>query len=161
MNRRHVFISHHHADDKKVDQLTDLLARRGDDVRNSSIRMKPVNQRRMDEGRVKDETIRRILRMKISWATTMVVLIGKDTHTRPWVDWEITQAAKQGKRIVGVYAQGGLDAEKPEALERYGTSVVAWNTDRIIAAIEGKGNEFQNSDGTSRKSVHQNTTSTC
>ncbi|WP_446745604.1 TIR domain-containing protein [Silvibacterium acidisoli] len=161
MTRRHVFISHHHADDNKVDQLTDLLNKTGSDVRNSSVRMKPANQRRMDEGRVKDETIRRLLRMKISWASTVVVLIGKDTHTRPWVDWEITQAAKQGKRIVGVYAYGGTDAEKPAALERYGSAVVAWNTDSIIDAIEGKSNQFQNSDGTTREAVHPNTTRVC
>ena len=161
MIRRHVFISHHHADDEKVDQLTDLLTRGGSDVRNSSVRMKPANQRRMDEGRVKDETIRRLLRMKISWASTVVVLIGNKTHTRPWVDWEITQAAKQGKRIVGVYAQGGTDADKPAALERYGSAIVAWNTSNIVDAIEGRSNQFQNSDGTTRKAVHPNTTKVC
>jgi hypothetical protein len=96
-----------------VDQLTDLLQRGGSDVRNSSVRMKPQNQRRMDEGRVKDETIRRLLRMKISWASTVVVLIGENTHSRPWVNWEIEQAHKQGKRIVGVYEHGGTDAENP------------------------------------------------
>jgi hypothetical protein len=161
MTRRHVFISHHHADDKKVDELSDLLNRSGNDVRNSSVRMKPANQRRWDEGRVKDETIRRLLRMKISWASAVVVLIGKDTHKRPWVDWEISQAAKQGKRIVGVYLQGGTEADKPAALERYGSSIVAWNTDSIVAAIEGKDNQFQNSDGTPRDAVHPNTTSVC
>src|ERR1019366_4687497 len=148
MKGRHVFISHHHADDAEVDKLTELLTRSGHDIRNSSIRAKPANQRRLDRGQVKDETIRRLLRMKISWASTVVVLIGKETHTRPWVDWEITQAAKQGKRIVGVYAQGGTDAEKPAALERYGSAIVAWNTDNIVDAIEGKINQFQNSDGT-------------
>ena len=75
--RRHFFISHHHADDSRVDELTDLLTRAGNDVRNSSVRMKPENQRRFDEGRVSDEAIRRVLRMKISWATTVVVLVGK------------------------------------------------------------------------------------
>lgn len=160
-DRRHVFISHHHADDEKVDQMTDLLKRGGTDVRNSSVRMKPENQRRMDEGRVKDETIRRLLRMKISWATTVVVLIGKDTHTRKWVEWEINQAAKQGKRIVGVYTHGGTDAEKPAALERYASSIVAWNTDSIIDAIDGKSNQFQNSDGTARGAVHPSTTTVC
>ena len=161
MTRRHVFISHHHADDAKVDQLTDLLNKSGSDVRNSSVRMKPANQRRMEQGRVKDETIRRLLRMKISWASTMVVLIGKDTHTRPWVEWEITQAAKQGKRIVGVYAYGGTDAEKPAALERYGSAIVAWNTDSILDAIDGKTNPFENSDGSSRVAVHPGATHVC
>lgn len=161
MDRRHVFISHHHADDDKVDQLTELLNRAGSDVRNSSVRMKPANQRRVEEGRVSDETIRRLLRMKISWATTVVVLVGKETHTRPWVDWEIAQAAKQGKRIVGLFAYGGTDSQKPAALERYGSAVVAWNTDSIVDAIEGKSNEFQNSDGSTRDPVHPNTTEVC
>src|SRR5665213_710356 len=105
--RRHVFISHHHNDDAEVTKLTSLLSKSGYDIRNSSVRLKPENQRRWDQKLVKDETIRRLLRMKISWAGSVVVLIGKETHTRPWVDWEIEQANKQGKRIVGVYVQGG------------------------------------------------------
>jgi hypothetical protein len=161
MTRRHVFISHHHADDQKVDQLTQLLAKDGSDVRNSSVRMKPANQRRMDEGRVKDETIKRLLRMKISWSSTVVVLIGKETHSRPWVNWEIEQAAKQGKRIVGVYAHGGTDAEKPDALEKYGSAIVAWNSASIVDAIEGKSNNFENSDGTARAAIHPGTTRVC
>src|SRR5271170_4033068 len=115
--RRHVFISHHHADDAEVTKLTDLLSHRGYDIRNSSIRAKPANQRRLEQGLVKDETIRRLLRMKISWASTVVVLVGKDTHERPWVNWEIEQAHKQGKRIVGVYVRGGTDADLPPALK--------------------------------------------
>jgi hypothetical protein len=161
MKRRHVFISHHHADDAKVDQLTDLLRRRDNDVRNSSVRMKPANQRRMDEGRVKDETIRRLLRMKISWATTVVVLIGNETHSRPWVNWEIEEAKRQGKRIVGVYAYGGTDAQKPEALEKCATTIVAWNTDSIVDAIEGEENRFENPDGATRPPVHPSTTRVC
>ena len=152
--RRHVFISHHHADDSRVDQLTDMLSRAGNDVRNSSVRMKPANQRRFDEGRVSDEVIRRVLRMKISWASTVVVLVGKETHTRPWVNWEIEQAHKQGKRIVGVYERGGVDVPLPKALEDYGTKVVGWNSDSIIDAIESPDNTFENPDGTSREPVH-------
>jgi hypothetical protein len=152
--RRHVFISHHHADDSRVDQLTDLLKRAGSDVRNSSVRMKPENQRRFDEGRVSDETIRRLLRMKISWATTVVVLVGKETHTRPWVNWEIEQAHKQGKRIVGVYERGGTEVPLPKALEDYGTRVVAWNTDSVVEAIEGDDNPFETPDGSPREPVH-------
>lgn len=152
--RRHVFISHHHADDSRVDELTGMLSRAGNDVRNSSVRMKPANQRRMDEGRVSDEAIRRLLRMKISWATTVVVLVGKETHTRPWVNWEIEQAHKLGKRIVGVYERGGMDAPLPTALEDYATKIVGWNSDSIVDAIENSENNFENPDGTSREPVH-------
>jgi hypothetical protein len=159
--RRHVFISHHHADDSRVDELTTLLSRAGNDVRNSSVRMKPANQRRFDEGRVSEEAIRRVLRMKISWASTVVVLVGKETHTRPWVNWEIEQAHKQGKQIIGVYERGGTDAPLPSALEHYGTRIVSWNSDSIVDAIEGQDNRFENPDGASREPVHTATKGVC
>lgn len=159
--RRHVFISHHHADDTEVNNLTSLLSKSGHDIRNSSIRAKPANQRRLDKGLVKDETIKRLLHWKISWAGTVVVLIGKDTHSRPWVNWEIEQANKQGKRIVGVYVRGGTAADKPAALEKYASAIVGWNTETIIAAIDGTDNSFQNPDRSPRQPVHTRTSRTC
>jgi hypothetical protein len=159
--RRHVFISHHFADDAEVDKLTNLLSRRADDVRNSSIRAKAANQARLDRGDVKDETIRRLLRMKISWASTVVVLVGENTHARPWVEWEIEEANRQGKRIVGVFVRGGADANKPAALEQYASSIVAWNSDSILDAIEGRENSFELPDGTVRPPPHVGKTVEC
>jgi hypothetical protein len=160
--RKHVFISHHHKDDEEVTKLTDLIGRKGYDIRNSSIRAKPANQARLDRGEVSDETIRRLLRMKISWAGTVVVLIGKETHERPWVNWEIEQANQQGKRIVGVYMRGGTEADKPEALEKYASAIVGWNSEKIIEAIEGTTtNDFQNPDGTPRPVIHGRTSLKC
>jgi hypothetical protein len=152
--RHHVFISHHHADDAEVDKLTQLLTKRGNDIRNSSIRAKPANQARLDRGEVKAETIRRLLRMKISWASTVVVLIGEETHTRPWVDWEINEAHRQGKRIVGVFVRGGTDAHTPAALEQYASSIVGWNSARIMDSIEGVDNPFELPDGMPRPPTH-------
>ena len=161
-NRRHVFISHHHADDAEVDKWTKLLSRGGYDIRNSSIRaLKPENQERIKQRKISDETIKRWLRKKISWAGTVVVLIGKETHSRPWVDWEIEQANKQGKRIVGVYIHGGTEANKPEALEKYASAIVGWNTSRIMSAIDGSENLFQKPDGTLRPAVHEQTSLRC
>jgi hypothetical protein len=159
--RRHIFISHHHADDAEVDKLTSLLSRSGHDIRNSSIRAKPANQRRLDQGLVSDETIGRLLRRKISWAGTVVVLIGKETHSRPWVKWEIEQANKQGKRIVGVYIRGGTEIDKPAALEKYASSIVSWNSKSVIAAIDGTENPFQNPDGSPRQPTHTRKSGTC
>lgn len=159
--RRHVFISHHHKDDAHVTKLTNLLSRNGYDIRNSSIRAKPANQRRLDENRVNDRTIQRLLRMKMSWASTVVVLIGKQTHSRKWVNWEIEKANQLSKRIVGVYTQGGTQADIPPAFEKYGSTLVGWNTDSIMAAIDGGANTFQNPDGSTRNPVNPSTTSVC
>lgn len=149
-DRRHVFISHHHADDGEVTKLTGLLKRSDIDIRNSSIRAKPANQERLDKGLVSDKTIERILRMKISWASTVVVLIGQRTASRPWVNWEIEQANRQGKRIVGIYARGSTEADVPPSFQEYGSALVGWNTESIISAIDGGQNVFQKPDGTDR-----------
>lgn len=144
---KNVFISHHHKDDAQVDKLTNLLKNNGYNIRNSSIRAKPANQRRLDRGLVKDETIKRLLRMKMSWAGTVMVLVGQETHSRPWVNWEVEQAHKLGKNIVGVYERGLKDkVELPSALEKYQTSQVGWDSGKIIDAIEGT-SFFENPDG--------------
>jgi hypothetical protein len=148
-NTKNVFISHHHKDDEHVDKLTTLLSKNGFNIRNSSIRAKPKNQERLDKNQVSEAVLKRLLRMKISWAGSVIVLVGKETHARPWVNWEIEQAHAQGKNIVGVYEYGLKDkVDLPPALEKYGTSqVVGWDSDSIIDAIEGK-SVFQNPDGT-------------
>ncbi|WP_080378202.1 MULTISPECIES: TIR domain-containing protein [Pseudomonas syringae group] len=159
--RRHLFISHHHRDDAGVDRLTSLLGSKGWDVRNSSIRAKPANQARLDQGLVSESVIRRILRIKIAWASTVVVLIGKETHTRPWVNWEIDQAHAQGKRIVGVYEQGGKDSDIPKSLEKYASAIVGWNSSSIKKSIDCEENTFENPDGSDRSSVNSAANSEC
>ena len=159
---KNVFISHHHADDEHVTKLTDMLRRSGFQLRNSSIRAKPANQKRLEKGLIKDAVLKRLLRMKMSWASTVVVLVGKNTHQRPWVDWEIKQANQLGKHIVGVYLRGGTEADVPSALNDYGTALVNWNSDSIIAAIEGKDRSFEKPGSSDqRESVHANATSSC
>lgn len=146
---KNVFISHHHKDDANVDKLTRLLQKNGLSIRNSSIRAKPANQNRLDNGLVKDATIKRLLKMKMSWAGSVVILVGEETHSRAWVNWEINEAHRQGKNIVGVYEHGLKDkVSLPPALEKYCTSqIVGWDSSAIIAAIEGEP-AFQNPDGT-------------
>lgn len=160
--RRNVFISHHHADDDHVSRLTDMLKKNGYELRNSSIRAKPANQERLNKGLVKDETIKRLLRMKMSWASTVIVLIGKDTHTRPWVDWEIRKAHELGKHIIGVYARGGTEADVPPALNDYENARVNWNSDSIIDAIDGKDTPFEKPGDTGERSpIYAPVTSHC
>ena len=158
---KNVFISHHHGDDSHVDKFQRMLGRGDYHVRNSSVRMKPANERRVKEGRVSEKTIKRLLRMKMRWASTVVVLIGPKTHTRPWVNWEIEQAHKLGKHIVGVYLRGGTEANVPEALNDYGKAIVNWSPKSIVSAIDGKNTKFETSDGALRQPVHVGHTSRC
>lgn len=159
--RRHLFISHHHQDDSLVDKFTNLLGGKGWDVRNSSIRAKPANAERLKNGLVKDAVLKRLLRMKISWASTIVVLVGEKTHSRPWVNWEIDQAHAQGKAIVGVFDQGGKDAHIPKSLEKYASAIVGWNASSIQRAIANGERFFESSDGSVRQPVSGSARTSC
>jgi hypothetical protein len=129
-----VFISHYGGDEEYIEGLKKLISKNGDyEIRDSSIVESEPNK-------AKDtEYIKSIILKKIDWAGKIIVLIGPKTHERDWVNWEIEQAAKRGdKSIIGVFLQGATDADIPEALKKYGNACVAWNSDKIISAIEGE-----------------------
>ncbi len=142
--KKNIFISHYGKDDKKVQSLKKLLEKRGYILRNSSIDSTKENEAS------NTDYIKKLLREGIEWAGSLLVLIGKETHTRPWVDWEIEEANRQGKRITGVYIHKESDAQLPRSFDKYGDVVVGWNSDKIISAIEGRYNNFQNPDGSNR-----------
>ena len=145
---KNVFVSHHHKDDSSVDGLTGMLSGNGYHLRNSSIRVKPENQKRLDQNQVSDRTIERLLRMKMRWAGQVIVVIGKETHTRSWVNWEIKVAHQLGKPIIGVYENGLRDqVEIPGNLKKYATSIIGWRSESVIDALNGT-SQFQNPDGT-------------
>jgi hypothetical protein len=152
---KNVFISHYHADDEHVQNLKGLLADKGYILKNSSIDSTKPNRV------INDEAIRRLLRLRISWAGVFICLIGQRTHTRDWVDWEIEEASKKGKRIVGVYINGASDADVPENFKLYGDALVGWTGDKIIDAIEGKINNWENPDGSEWASPWVKATSEC
>ena len=147
---KNVFISHHRKDDKNIEKFRNLLKKRGYQIKNSSIdSSKPNNANNEDY-------VKSILRSKIQWAGTFICLIGTQTSKREWVNWEIKQAAKQGKKIIGVYLDGAKGEDIPENLNLYGDSLVTWRSEKIIAAIEGKlkGEEkWCDSDGNPREPV--------
>lgn len=140
-NRKNVFISHYGKDEEHIKNLKTLLSKSNYELRNSSIdSTKPNNASNQ-------EYIKSLLRDGINWAGTTIVLIGPNTHTRDWVDWEIEQSHKQGNRIVGVYINGAGGSDLPEGFKLYGDALVGWTSDKIIDAIEGRINNFENPDG--------------
>lgn len=151
---KNVFISHHHRDDKSVTDFTNLLGGKDYNIRNSSIRVNEKNKDRLEKKQIPRRTLERLLSMKMKWAGTVVVLIGSQTHSRDWVNWEIEQAAKQGKRIIGVFMHGGKDADIPENLEKYGDGLVGWSSEKIIDALDGKEVGWCNSGGQPRTPVN-------
>lgn len=140
-----VFISHYFKDDDKVQRLKSRLIHGGYSVRNFS-----VDSTKHKDGRTPSKkVIERYLRMQIKSSSTVICVIGKQTHTRAWVDFEIKEAIKQGKKVIGVYTHGNKDSVNlPEALKKYGASIVGWNSiEKIGDVIEGNESLFENPGG--------------
>ena len=139
-----IFISHYGEDEASLDHLKQRLRDHGCDVRNSS-----VEKKKYRPYKVTNATIARYLRMCIRWAKTFIVMIGEHTHERPWVNYEIRQAARQGKTIIGVYEQSCKDkVELPGAFKEYGGSTLGWGSiDKLIDVINGKLSVHEKPDG--------------
>ena len=140
-----VFVSHYHEDEDGIKRMKDLL---GDDY---SIRNYSVTSDKYNNAENK-EYIKTVLRPLINQAGTFICLIGPNTHDSEWVNWEVEQALKKGKRIIGVYLWGAKDSDIPPALEDAADAMVGWNHDTILDAINGN-NIFTNADGTERPNV--------
>jgi len=143
-NGANVFVSHIHEDDEHIGRMKDLLSSRGFDIRDSSINKDRPNRAKSEEY-IKGE----ILAPRIRWAGTMVVLISPDTKDSRYVEWEIDYAQKLGKRIVGVFTRGSENCDMPEGLEDVADSIVSWDGDRVLDAIQGD-EVWQDSTGTPR-----------
>lgn len=145
---KNVFISHHGEDDEHVQDLKARLAERGCILRNSSVDSTRPNDL------TEESEIKRMLRDSIAWAGTFICLIGYETYDREWVEWEIEQAHRMGKKIVGVFAHGAAsDAEIPEGLEKYRDSIIGWRIDSIIDALENDTYYSERPDGSSMPPV--------
>jgi hypothetical protein len=139
---KNVFISHIHEDDAGLGKIKDLLAKSGMTIRDSSI-----NSSNPNEAKSADYIKSGILAPQIKWASTLLVYITPGTKNSDWVNWEIEYAHKEGKRIVGVWANGDKDCELPDALKNYADAVVGWTGSSIIDAINGTNDNWVNQDG--------------
>lgn len=144
-DQHNIFISHYGKDDTHVQSLKTRLKDQGFDVRNFS-----VDSTNHKDGRIpRKEVVERLLRMRMKWSKTFICLIGPKTHTRTWVDFEIDEAVKQGKRIVGVYTHGSKEtAEIPEKLKEVASSIIGWNSvEKIGQIISGEESSFEDENG--------------
>lgn len=132
-NINNIFVSHYHTDAEKIESLRNLLNKKGITTKDSSI-----YEAKAKNNANNPDYIKSLIRPQIQWAGKVIVLIGSKTSQSDWVNWEIKYAAEKGKRIIGVFLSGETDADIPIELKNYGDALVAWNSDKIIKAINGE-----------------------
>jgi len=158
-DQKNIFISHYGKDDHHLHSLKDRLKAKGHNVRNFSV----DSTNHKDGRKPSDAVVARLLRMRISWSSTFICLIGPKTHTRDWVNGEIKEAHAQGKTIVGIYTHGNKDtATLPEELRNIEANVIGWNSiDKLGAIISGENFPYENADGTPSNPIYPITRISC
>ena len=139
---KNVFVSHVHEDDDGLGKLKALLKANGMTIRDYSISSDNPNNAKSD-GYIKSQ----ILGPRIQQCSTVVVYVSPETKDSDYVNWEIEYAHSKDKRIVGVWADGENRCELPEALTKFADAVVGWTGNRIIDAINGEIDGWENPDG--------------
>lgn len=144
-----VFVSHYHEDEENIKKFKDLLSDTYC-IKNYSVTSDKYNNAH-DEDYIKYDYLRPL----INQSSTLICLIGPETHDSTWVDWEIREAERLDKQIVGVYIQGAKDSDIPPALEEFADAIVGWNSNNVEKALNGE-SIFVNADGSPRANVTGN-----
>lgn len=93
--KRKVFYSFHFDNDvMRVQQIRNMGLLEGDE---------PVSPNTWEQIKRTDQGVKNWINQNLNGKSCLVVLIGSQTASRPWVNYEIRRAWEEGKAVVGVY----------------------------------------------------------
>ena len=124
--RRNVFISFHIEDEAQVNLLRQQAKNEKFDLefRDYSIK-EPF-----------DEAWKKQTSDRISKTSATIVMIGCGTAQRKAVEWEIREAHKQGKKVIGVRIYKRANHSIPPAMKEHGDKIVSWNMHKINDVLD-------------------------
>lgn len=110
MAKRQVFYSFHFANDSwRAAQVKNMGVVEGNT---------PVSTNEWEEVKKKGEdSIKRWINSTMYYRTCVIVLIGSETDSRKWCNYEIEHAWKEGKGIVGIFIHGLEDATGKQCIK--------------------------------------------
>ena len=81
------------------------------------------------------ETIREGIRERIRQASLTLVYVSDHSAKSKWVNWEVEESVKLGKKVVGVHG-GDLPRKLPPAIKKHGIRVIAWSLKGIAKELK-------------------------
>jgi len=81
------------------------------------------------------EYIRRGIRERVRHASVTVVFLSPNSAKSDWVDWEIRESIRLGKRVIGVYSGDTPPTILPPAFAEHHLPVVPWRHDDLLREI--------------------------
>ena len=123
---RNVFISFHVDDESQVNLLRSQAKGENFDIefRDYSIK-EPF-----------DEAWRTNCRERIAQTSMLICMIGSGTAERPAVNWEIEEAYRQGKQVIGVRIYRDRNDPIPKPLVEHKALVVNWDLKEISTLLD-------------------------
>jgi len=71
------------------------------------------------------------VRERIEQTSALLVMIGPDTVNSKAVDWEIREAHRQNKKVIGVRIHRDQNHPIPSALKEHGDEITNWDTKKL------------------------------
>jgi hypothetical protein len=81
------------------------------------------------------EYIKSGIRTRINSCSATLVYVSDSTHESKWVNWEIQESRRLGKRVVIIDGRESTTSKLPNAVEGENTRIVKWNHNDIMDAI--------------------------
>lgn len=130
--RKNVFISFAHED------MTDVNLLRGQ-AKNTSSELEFNDwslQEAFDSERA--EYVKSGIRERIRQSSVTIVYVSEVTHESRWVDWEIRETLRLGKRVVAMFKGKQPPSRLRAALTDNGIRPIPWTHEGLMAAINTK-----------------------
>lgn len=120
--RKNVFLSFAYEDLNEVNLLRGQAKNDNSNIEFNdwSVR-EPYNSSRADY-------IKQRIGERISQCTVTVVYVSADTSKSDWVNWEIEESLRRGKKVVAVHKGDAPPRALPEAVTKNRLSVVPWSS---------------------------------
>jgi hypothetical protein len=126
---RNVFISFTN-EDKPMVELLRGQAQKEDttvDFNDWSLRA-PFDSERADY-------VRKGIRERIKQASLTLVYVSDHAARSKWVNWEVEESVKLGKKVVGIY-QGEIPRQLPSAIKKHRIRIIAWSHKGIAKELK-------------------------
>lgn len=112
MAKRKVFYSFHFENDVfRVQQIRNMGVIDGNE---------PVSPNTWEEAKKKDGGVEKWINDTMNNCSCIIVLVGSQTSTRPWVDYEIRKAWNDKKGLFGIYIHNLKDPRTANSYPSYG-----------------------------------------
>jgi len=84
----------------------------------------------------KAEYIKARIRERIRRSSVVLVLLTEHSAQSHWVEWEINEAVRQGKRVIGMHTHANPPSHLPAPFVEHGLRVIPWSHENIMQALE-------------------------